>query len=69
MSTIDHLISKYNGITNWQDYYAGKGSRDDAPKHLAALSIEQREVALRIIGELMMMHKISADELACTHHD
>ena len=51
MSRIDHLISKYNGCINWIAYYQERGNRDDAPKHLAALATEQREVALQIIGD------------------
>lgn len=63
MSAIDHLISKYSGIANWEDYYRSRGKRDDAPAHLAALATEQREVALQIINQLMTYHQISTVEL------
>ena len=63
MNQIDALISKYNGCVNWITHYQERGNRDDAPKHLAALAAEQREVALRIIGELMAIHKIEVNEI------
>jgi len=63
MSQIDALIAKYNGCVNWITHYQERGNRDDAPKHLAALAAEQREVAIRIIGELMSQHQIRVSEI------